>query len=185
MEDNGNGWRTSLGNHRFSVDVSLQAASQKAVVAVLPWRRHDSKWEAKDIIVVNGKTHIASPLCAVLNTSTATEGHVAFNPAYGSGTYHLYYMPFKTCELDGCKFSGNVEYLAKTKCVSQKWWETASVCPTHPLLLCTVCSTLRPYLTSLFCFSRPRPTWSTSRALTSLPSQTPRSRPTKGSAPPS
>jgi hypothetical protein len=81
----------SLGNHRV---VLTFAGKGKVAKAEIPWRRRDTNPERKRIIVVDAKTN--QKINNVKNIAiTREQGELYFEPMSGSGTYFVYYMPYK------------------------------------------------------------------------------------------
>lgn len=79
-----------FGNHRADVHVN-QAA--EAVKVHLPWRRRDDEVADKKIIVTGSRPdQVVNNVVPV--RMTPSEGLILFQPAYGPGVYHIYYMPF-------------------------------------------------------------------------------------------
>lgn len=85
-------WRADMqGNHRAVVNVS---AEEDAVVAVLPWRRADPRFDQKKVLVVSAVTG-KEVKDVYIKTMTDELGEVVFRPESGVGEYLLYYMPYK------------------------------------------------------------------------------------------
>ena len=111
------GWSWSAGNHRFSILVTqedMEAAAAGNVRAQNHWRRHDSHPSSKNAFIVDSRTHLRVPC----SRRDGVGLHAGFNASFsfdavsGPGTYHLYYMPFSTCEYTSgsCKFGANSVY---------------------------------------------------------------------------
>ncbi|MFI3314750.1 MAG: DUF6067 family protein [Rikenellaceae bacterium] len=85
-------WRADMqGNHRAIVKVS---STEEAVVAALPWRRADPRFDQKKVLVVSAAT--GQEVKDVYIKSMSDElGEIVFKPESGSGEYYLYYMPYK------------------------------------------------------------------------------------------
>ena len=78
-----------LGNHRAVIRVA-QAAD--AVRVRVPWRRHDTDPQKKNIILVHAGTH--SPLKNLVRLEVNRDfGEFIFQPEQGAGDYFLYYLP--------------------------------------------------------------------------------------------
>jgi hypothetical protein len=81
----------SLGNHRVVLVFNRPGKYAKAII---PWRRRDENPENKRIIIEDAKTKQK-----ILNVKTGTlnreTGEIYFEPISGSGTYYVYYMPYK------------------------------------------------------------------------------------------
>ncbi|MGD2071115.1 MAG: DUF6067 family protein, partial [Gemmatimonadota bacterium] len=89
---------TSWGNHRAVVvleETPPGAEPPDVVVATIPWRRHDRDPGAKSVVVVDAASGQAVANAVALRVEAAS-GDVAFHPAPGSGTYHVYYMPWRS-----------------------------------------------------------------------------------------
>lgn len=83
-------WPAEMGNHRARVRVS---AGADAVLAHIPWRRHDSAPQDKDVLVVDAAT--GKQIANVARVSIDREsGVIAFQPAAAPGEYYVYYMPY-------------------------------------------------------------------------------------------
>ena len=79
-----------LGNHRFVLRVAEPA---DAVWAHIEWRRRDQNPDAKELIVVDGRT--GKPLPNVLRIKINREsGDLLFQPVSGAGEYYVYYLPY-------------------------------------------------------------------------------------------
>ena len=83
----------SWGNHRAVVEVD--DPSLDAVVASIPWRRHDADPGARSIVVVDAESGERIEDVLPLRIEAAS-GEVAFRPREGSNTYHVYYMPWES-----------------------------------------------------------------------------------------
>ncbi|HWH62818.1 MAG TPA: glycoside hydrolase domain-containing protein, partial [Ginsengibacter sp.] len=81
----------SLGNHRVVLEFGTRSKYAKAFIA---WRRRDEDPQDKRIIIEDAKTGQR-----ILNVKTATlnreYGEIYFEPVSGTGTYYVYYMPYK------------------------------------------------------------------------------------------
>ena len=83
-------WPAEMGNHRARVKVSARA---DAVLAHIPWRRHDSAPRDMDILVVDAAT--GKQIANVARVRVDREsGDIAFQPATAPGEYYVYYMPY-------------------------------------------------------------------------------------------
>lgn len=82
----------TLGNHRALV---VCTGEGNAVHVSIPWRRRDLNPEKKAIFVTEAKTgkKIANVKIVTVNRET---GELIFEPTAGSGTYFIYYMPYKS-----------------------------------------------------------------------------------------
>jgi hypothetical protein len=108
------GWFWSAGNHRFVIE----ATSGGAAVATVNWRRHDTQPEKKDAFIVDAHTHLRVPACLREDGANGTASTFTFAASSGPGAYHLYFMPFTTCEFTGgnCPFGANSVYVPRTSC---------------------------------------------------------------------
>ena len=81
----------SLGNHRVVLSVS---SSGKYARVNITWRRRDEDPKNKRIIIEDAKTarRILNVKSGNLNRES---GEIYFEPVSGSGTYYVYYMPYK------------------------------------------------------------------------------------------
>ena len=87
-----NSWNPdSLGNHRAVVEFN---DTGKIAKVIIPWRRRDKDPQDKRIIVEDAKTKqkILNIKSGMLNREY---GEIYFEPVSGSGTYYVYYMPYK------------------------------------------------------------------------------------------
>ena len=86
----------ALGNHRVEVQVDAAAASRRAVVARVEWRRRLSP--RVDFASVVGAYGGGADAILLVNltvaNATATAALVAFEPSYGAGVYSFYYLPY-------------------------------------------------------------------------------------------
>lgn len=106
-------WPASLGNHRAVVHVEKPA---DAVLAHIPWRRHDNAPEKKAVFVTEaGSTNVlANSLVLRLDRES---GDVVFQ-APGAGDYCIYYMPFT---LKGPWWLPGTDY-DKLRCRADQEW---------------------------------------------------------------
>ncbi len=81
----------SLGNHRVVLEFN---GNSKIAKAIIPWRRRDNHPELKKIIIEDATTQrrILNVKAANLNREF---GEIYFEPVSGTGTYYVYYMPYK------------------------------------------------------------------------------------------
>jgi hypothetical protein len=117
------GYSWSAGNHRFSIVLDrLPAGSSSSplspVTVTIPWRRHDRTPELVDAFLVDARSHLRVPHCTRLS-STQDNATFIFAASNGPAEYHLYYMPFKTCEYqDGsCPYGANVSRSVVCRCL--------------------------------------------------------------------
>ncbi|MFQ5705054.1 MAG: glycoside hydrolase domain-containing protein [Gemmatimonadales bacterium] len=116
---------SSWGNHRAVV--VLDSAVGEAVMATIPWRRHDPEPRAKSIVVVDATSN--KPISNVLPLRVENvSGDIAFQPNPGSATYYVYYMPWEST-------GGNYPRVTYPKFVSEAdaTWErhTHAAYPSH------------------------------------------------------
>ncbi len=86
--DKGDSW----GNHRAVIEVP--AGTGDAVRVTIPWRRHDEDPGAKDVVVVNAQTGL--PVNSFKERIANVSGDIVFQAAPAGGTYHVYYMPWRS-----------------------------------------------------------------------------------------
>ncbi|GAO42153.1 glycoside hydrolase domain-containing protein [Flavihumibacter petaseus] len=90
--DGKNAWNEdSLGNHRAVITVKQ---SGKYARVSIPWRRADENPENKRLILQDGKTGNKILNLQTLSIS-AEKAEIVFEPVSGTGTYYLYYLPYK------------------------------------------------------------------------------------------
>jgi hypothetical protein len=108
------GWFWSAGNHRFVIE----ATTGGTVVANVTWRRHDTVPEKTDAFIVDAHTHLRVPACLREDGPNGTAATFTFLASSGPGAYHMYFMPFTTCEFFGgnCPFGANSVYEPRTSC---------------------------------------------------------------------
>ncbi len=110
-----NNWNAdSLGNFRSIVRVTNPA---DVIRTYIQWRRRDEHPELKRIIVVDSNTN-QKVLNVYADHITRDFGEVYFQPISGSGTYYIYYMPYKN---EGSKNYPTSVYLAPEETASQDW----------------------------------------------------------------
>ena len=120
----GSGQFWSAGNHRFAIKIShMPPSSNGTAVVTVPWRRHDTHPELKDTFIVDARSHLRVPRCARVHVS-GDNATFAFEASNGPGEYHIYYMPFTTCEYNtgSCPYGANVVYDAPSGCTDAPWW---------------------------------------------------------------
>jgi hypothetical protein len=81
----------SLGNHRFLINFN---GTGKYAKVLITWRRRDENPQDKRIIVEDAKTgeRVLNVKAANINREF---GEIYFEPVSGTGTYYVYYMPYK------------------------------------------------------------------------------------------
>ena len=81
----------SLGNHRFLINFNGPGKYAKVLIT---WRRRDENPQDKRIIVEDAKTgeRVLNVKAANINREF---GEIYFEPLSGTGTYYVYYMPYK------------------------------------------------------------------------------------------
>lgn len=109
-----NSWNPdSLGNVRAVIDVKQKSA---AAAAVIDWRRRDRHTDS-EVIVVDSATNRR-----ILNVKTGhisrESGEVTFEPVSGSGTYYIYYLPYK---VQGRANYPTANYLKRSNTASAAW----------------------------------------------------------------
>src|SRR4051812_46338210 len=83
-------WAQELGNYRARIKVAGKA---DAVLVHIPWRRHDSAPQDKDVIVRDAATGKQIANVARMNVGSES-GDLVFQPATAPGDYELYYVPY-------------------------------------------------------------------------------------------
>jgi hypothetical protein len=131
------GW-SSVGNHRFRIDVT--GGSQGSLVeAIVSWRRRDNLVSFSDTFIVSGVANDTIPLiqhCFRNDTSTSsTESTFIFSiDDISVKSYYLYYLPFTTCEYTNgaCQYNADVSYNRRLHCSDTPWWpqDTPMLTPT-------------------------------------------------------
>jgi len=109
-----------LGNHRAIVRVSEKS---DAVLAHIKWRRHDTKPEAKDVIIVDALTG-ERVKNAVIIVNNKEYGAIIFQPTTVPGDYYVYYLPYTT---SGWMYSPSNNYLLPKKTYETKWAERNNI----------------------------------------------------------
>lgn len=107
----------SVGNHRFEVRVSKLPSGGSAARALLPWNRHDANPNATGLVVLSSTTSLAVPKCARI-AADGEQGDIVFEASDGPGLYHVYYMPFTTCEYNVCEYGASASYDAAKQPIS-------------------------------------------------------------------
>ena len=134
----GKRWRF-VGNHRYEIRIGADTEAHAAYTVKLPWRRGDQFPEKKGTVLVDANSTQPVARCRRL-VATNEEGRFAFSGRPG-GFYHLYYMPFETCEFAGgkCEFGqideveGMVQYEAFAgSCNDTRWWQEGDVAELEP-----------------------------------------------------
>lgn len=87
----------SWGNHRAVVEVEGAAslAAGANVRVTIPWRRRDPNPASKAVVVVDAAINQPVRNAVALRIENAS-GDIVFQPNRGSGTYHVYYLPWQT-----------------------------------------------------------------------------------------
>jgi hypothetical protein len=104
----------SLGNHRAVLKYN---GTGKIAKATIFWRRRDENPELKRIIVEDAKTK-QKVLNVKIGTLNREYGDIYFEPLSGSGTYYVYYMPYKN---EGRSNYPKGVYLAPENTASEDW----------------------------------------------------------------
>jgi len=81
----------SLGNHRV---VLTYNGTGKVAKAIIQWRRRDNDPQNKRIIIEDAQTRQKVTNVRLGNINRES-GEIYFEPVSGSGTYYVYYMPYK------------------------------------------------------------------------------------------
>jgi len=110
----------TLGNHRVVVRVANPAP---AVYVRIPWRRSDADPAQKGVLITHGQTNtlIRNVLVKEINQEY---GEIIFEPSFGAGLYHVYYMPYQR---EGMLYWGQVKYLASSSDPDKQWLNSAVV----------------------------------------------------------
>ncbi|MFM9907739.1 MAG: glycoside hydrolase domain-containing protein [Chitinophagaceae bacterium] len=120
----------SLGNHRAVIHFS---GDGKIAFVKIPWRRRDVNPEKKRIIVQDGQTGLKILNVKTLSISRET-GEIYFEPRSGTGTYYIYYLPYKN---EGRSNYPRGVYLTTEQTASQEWLSSipsnAPIAATHEL----------------------------------------------------
>eukprot|EP00927_Polykrikos_kofoidii_P061196 TRINITY_DN56063_c0_g1_i1.p1 TRINITY_DN56063_c0_g1~~TRINITY_DN56063_c0_g1_i1.p1 ORF type:complete len:1048 (-),score=123.99 TRINITY_DN56063_c0_g1_i1:122-3043(-) len=107
-------------------------------MVTLPWRRGDPEPQKKGTVLLDAVSLLPVEKCRRISM-TNEEGIFAFSGAPG-GVYHLYYMPFETCEFVGgkCEYGqgdtleGMVQYEPFARsCSDIVWWEDGDISEVH------------------------------------------------------
>ncbi len=123
-----NNWDAdSLGDFRAIVRVK---DSVDVIRAYIEWRRRDEHPEFKRIIVVDSATS-QKVLNVKADSIFRQSGEVYFEPTSGTGTYYVYYMPYKN---EGRSNYPKGVYLKPEQTASQQWLDKLS--NTIPLTFC-------------------------------------------------
>ena len=104
------------GNHRALVRVEQTASS--AVQVRVPWRRWDSEFARRAVVVIDESTQQPVKNVAWYNV-TKESGDVVFQPATVPGDYGIYYMPYTQPETQDNSWSGR--YLPNVVTVDAEW----------------------------------------------------------------
>ena len=81
----------SFGNQRVVLHVA-DPGTQRAVRALIPWRRRDAQPEQKRLIVTNAAGQRVTNV-ALLRVGRDS-GDMVFEPTSGAGDYYVYYLPY-------------------------------------------------------------------------------------------
>ncbi len=108
-------WPREMGDMRARVRVSEKA---DAVLAHIPWRRHDSAPQDKDVLVVDAAT--GDQIANVARAQVGSEsGDIAFAPATAPGEYYLYYMPYTVTKPEQWQYT--IEYQQPKPAADADW----------------------------------------------------------------
>lgn len=116
--DGGNSWNEdSLGNHRAIVHFT---GKQGPARVIIPWRRPDPFPENKRIIVQDARTSkkISNVTTLLINNE---KGDIIFEPVSGTGTYYIYYLPYKN---EGRANYPKGVYLAPENTATSSWLQS-------------------------------------------------------------
>lgn len=108
-------WPVEMGNQRARVRVTAKA---DAVLAHIPWRRHDPAPQDKDVVVVDAAT--GKQIANVARVQVGSEfGDIVFQPATTPGEYCLYYMPYTVTKPEQWQYT--IEYLQPKATADADW----------------------------------------------------------------
>ena len=118
-----------LGNHRAVVKVDgAGSGTPDAVRVTLPWRRSDTRPEAKKIVVMDAETGQEIRNVSVVGL-TSEKGVVAFQPQTVPGTYYMYYLPARFREGWGLDGIAENFYLPPTYDADPVWEKAVTANP--------------------------------------------------------
>ena len=109
----------SLGNHRVVLTFN---GSGKIAKAIIPWRRRDIDPEKKRIIIQDAKTLQKITNVKIVSVNRET-GEIYFEPTSGSGTYYVYYLPYKN---EGRSNYPRGTYLKPENTASSDWLDAVN-----------------------------------------------------------
>jgi len=114
----GNWTADTLGNHRVVVRVADPA---QAVYVKIPWRRSDADPGKKGVLLTHAQTNtlIRNIYLKEINQEY---GEIIFEPSFGAGDYHVYYLPYQR---EGMLYWGQVKYLASSSNADKQWLDAA------------------------------------------------------------
>lgn len=107
-------WEDGLGHQRAVIEVSDKA---DAVHVRLNWRRRDTDFARKAIIVIDAATG-KTITNVIRGAMTRQSGELVFQPQTAPGTYFIYYLPF-TEQKDWGWYSG--DYLPAKDTADPEW----------------------------------------------------------------
>lgn len=108
-------WSREMGDMRARVRVT---AKSDAVLAHVPWRRHDPAPQDKEVVVVDAAT--GKQIANVARIQVGAEsGDIAFAPATAPGEYYLYYMPYTVIKPEQWQYT--IEYLQPKQTADADW----------------------------------------------------------------
>ena len=84
-------WSESLGNHRASIEIQNTA---EVVTLDLFWRRHDTKPERKQFLIISAITGDTIPNIYRYEVNNE-RCRIAFGPVKKGGIYYFYYLPYE------------------------------------------------------------------------------------------
>ncbi|HVX52770.1 MAG TPA: glycoside hydrolase domain-containing protein [Chitinophagaceae bacterium] len=112
----------SLGNHRAVVKFT---GNGSAAIVHIEWRRRDTNPAGKRIIVQDAATG-KRVLNVITENITRESGTIIFEPTNGSGTYYVYYMPYKN---EGRSNYPRGTYLKPDTTAAQSWVQSVKYNP--------------------------------------------------------
>ena len=120
----------SHGNHRFE----LVSATAGRSVADVRWQRSDADALQKATMLLD--EHGRHVSCTRLSGASQDSARFLFNASHAGAVYHLYYMPFTSCEYDhgACPYNAQSTYLTnatKEACHSETESPCASIDTSH------------------------------------------------------
>jgi len=118
-------WNQDLGNHRAVIYVPYKT---EAAYVSIPWRRRDANPDKKRIIITDSQGNEMKNI--LRKDINRWKGDLIFQPVSGSGTYYLYYMPYKGKNNIGW-FDG--DYLKPEETADASWQQQNNLTPDSKL----------------------------------------------------